>query len=246
MNTNKINQNSKADYGQDMTGLILIASIIAIALLSVTYWQCSLYMTNHANQKLIISIIFALVSAFFVFIAGVGVWSSRLGKLKLRDKIFSQLNFTGNEKVLDLGCGNGLLLIAAAKRIPEGKAVGADHWVATMEYKYSSQMCQDNAAIEGVSDRTEVVTADAQSLPFADNSFDLVMTSLMMHHVPDTKKALYEMVRVLRPGGTLVIADVNSKRYVPVLISLGMKHIDIRFGTRLFLIPSFIIKGVKS
>jgi len=242
MKTNQSKQTKKADYGQEMSGIIIITSILAIVLLTIAFWQFYQY----GNQKLCISILLTFTGFIFFFFAIVGVWSSRSGKFILRNKVFGKLEFKGNETVLDLGCGKGLLLIEAAKKLTQGKAFGVDHWVGNLEYKYSAQMVLDNAKIEGVSDRIELVTADAQDLPFGDGSFDVVMTSLMMHHVPDTKKALNEMVRVLKPGGTLVIADINSKRYAPIIQSFGLKRIEIQYATRLFLVPAYIIKGVKS
>jgi arsenite methyltransferase len=246
MKTNRNKQSMKADYGQDMPGIIITASILATILLTLAFWQYHQYIVSQSNQHLIITIVFALLGILLITMAISGIWSSRYGKLILRDKVLSKLNFKGNETVLDLGCGKGLLLIEAAKRIPKGKAIGADLWEKTLEYKYSPQMVLDNAKIEGVSDRIEVITANAQVLPFTDNSFDIVMTSLMMHHVPDINKALAEMVRVLKPGGTIVIADVNSKRYVPILKSLGLAQVDSHFATRLFLVPTYIIMGLKS
>ena len=59
-------------------------------------------------------------------LAIVGIWSSRFGKLILRDKVLGKLTFKGSESTLDLGCGKGLLLIETAKRTPDGKATGAD------------------------------------------------------------------------------------------------------------------------
>ncbi len=56
------------------------------------------------------------------------VWSSRVAKLKLRDRLLDSLALKGDEKILDVGCGRGLLLIGAAKRLKTGKATGIDVW----------------------------------------------------------------------------------------------------------------------
>jgi len=246
MKTNKNNQSKKANYGQDMPGIIITALFLGILLAALAIWQYQNYITGHNNQTLVIVIVFASFGLLFFTMAIVGIWSSRYGKLILRDKVLSKLNFKGSEKILDLGCGKGLLIIEAAKKIQGGKAVGADLWDNTLEYSYTAQMVLNNAEIEGVSNRVEVVTADAQDMPFANNSFDIVMTSLMMHHVPDKNKALKEMIRVTKPGGTIVIADVNSKRFIPMLKSLGLFHVESHFATRLFLVPACIVMGIKS
>jgi arsenite methyltransferase len=246
MKTNQNKKSKKADYGQDMPGIILAVSILAVVLLALAFWQYHQYAFSHSNSTFTNSIILASIAVFFILIAFVGIWSSRSGKLLLRDKVISKLNFTGSESILDIGCGRGLLLLEVAKKIPNGKAIGADLWLGNIEYKNSPQMVLDNATIEGVSGRIEVVTADAQALPFNDKSFDIVMTSLMMHHISDIHKALNEMVRVLKPGGTLVIADVNSKRYAKMITALGLSQVEIHYATRLFLVPAYIVKGFKS
>jgi cyclopropane fatty-acyl-phospholipid synthase-like methyltransferase len=56
------------------------------------------------------------------------LYSSRVGKLRMRGLVIDALGLRGNERVLDVGCGRGLLLIEAAKRLPEGEAVGLDLW----------------------------------------------------------------------------------------------------------------------
>jgi len=229
-----------------MPGIIVASSILAFALLSLAIWQYNRYSLNEVNPHPVTAIILVSTASLFLFITAVGIWTSRYGKLLLRDKVLSRLSFKGSETILDLGCGRGLLLIEAAKKIPNGKAIGADLWLGNLEYKNSPQMVLDNAKIEKVSDRVEVITADAENLPFAENSFDMVMTSLMMHHVHDTNKALAEMFRVLKPGGTLVIADVNSKRFVPVFKSLGLNQVEIHYSTRLLFIPAYVIMGKKS
>ena len=64
---------------------------------------------------------------------------------------------------------------------------------------------------EGVADRVSVETGDARALPFADGCFDVVMSHWVVHNLPDAAgraRALEEMLRVLRPGGTLVLADI--------------------------------------
>jgi arsenite methyltransferase len=246
MKTNKNKQTKKADYGQDMPGIIVASSILAVALLALAVWQYTKFSINQIDRNLTVSIILAFIACLFLVIAVVGIWTSRYGKLLLRDKVLRELRFKGTETILDLGCGRGLLLIEAAKKIPEGKAIGADLWLGNLEYRNSPQMVLDNAKIEQVSDRVEVITADAENMPFTENSFDMVMTSLMMHHVHDTNKALSEMFRVLKPGGTLVIADVNSKRFVPLFQSLGLNQVKIHYSTRLLFIPAYVVIGKKS
>lgn len=69
--------------------------------------------------------------------------------------------------------------------------------------------------------------ADAVSLPFADESFDIVAAHYMLYHVPDPRQALHEFRRVLRPGGTLVAASNGSPRETEALrIELARRTVD--------------------
>jgi cyclopropane fatty-acyl-phospholipid synthase-like methyltransferase len=56
------------------------------------------------------------------------LWGSKFVKFRLRDKWLNSISWCGDEKVLDIGCGHGLMLIGAAKRLRDGKAIGIDLW----------------------------------------------------------------------------------------------------------------------
>jgi arsenite methyltransferase len=228
---------NKANYGQEMAVLLKTMSILTLVLIICGIWL---------PISLVYSITLYSISGLFAVLVFVGVWSSRVGKLLLRDKIFSKLKLKGDETVLDIGCGRGLLLIRAAKNLTSGKAIGADHWQGTMEYSYTSEMVKENASIEGVENQIEIMNADAQALPFENDKFDIVMTSLMMHHVPDTSKAISEMIRVLKPQGALIFADVGAHRFIDELKIAGIIDIQIEQSVRLFFMPVKIIRGRKS
>jgi arsenite methyltransferase len=125
---------------------------------------------------------------------------------------------------LDLGCGRGAVLLAAAKLLPNGRAIGVDIWRAD-QTDNSQQNTLRNAELEGVADRVEVRTADITDLPFPDDSVDVIVSSLVVHNIPSPQaraKAISEAARVLRPGGRLVLADIwATRRHVEQLRELG-------------------------
>ena len=74
-------------------------------------------------------------------------------------------------------------LLAAAKRLPRGRAIGVDLWRAD-QTDNSQQATLANAALENVADRVEVHTADMTALPLADDSVDVIVSSLAIHNIP--------------------------------------------------------------
>src|SRR5215510_9940921 len=82
--------------------------------------------------------------------------SSRFGKFHARDRILARLKLRGDEAVLDVGCGHGLLLIAAAKLLPRGHAVGIDLWSQWEQSDNWREATLRNAALEGVAQRVSV------------------------------------------------------------------------------------------
>ena len=100
--------------------------------------------------------------------------TSLRGKLRVWERVLDQADLTGNERLLDLGCGRGAVLIAAARRLPAGRAVGADLW--TRDQSGNSP---------------EATLANAAAIPSPEGRY----------------RAVDEAMRVLRPGGQLLIAD---------------------------------------
>jgi len=76
------------------------------------------------------------------------------------------------------------VLLLAAHRLPEGRAVGADIWRRRDQSGNSRAAAEHNAVVEGVRDRVDVVNADARDLPFRSASFDVVVSSLTIHNIP--------------------------------------------------------------
>jgi SAM-dependent methyltransferase len=133
------------------------------------------------------------------------------GRLRARRRMLEAVAWRGDERVLDVGCGNGFLLVEAAKHLTTGQATGIDVWRAEAGQQSASALWR-NAQLEGVADRIALQDADARTMPFADASFDLVVASLMLHHAGDAadrEQVLREMMRVVKPGGTIALYDMR-------------------------------------
>lgn len=169
------------------------------------------------------------IGVIFLATGGIMVWSSRVGKLRMREKLLDALTLEGNEKALDVGCGRGLMLIGAAKRLRSVKATGIDVWSPQDLSGNSADAAKQNARIEGVADRVRVENGDARKLHYPDQHYDVVMSSLAIHNIPDSagrEQAVREMWRVLKPGGRLLIFDIlYTGAYAKVLRDAGAEDV---------------------
>jgi SAM-dependent methyltransferase len=170
----------------------------------------------------------ALVAA----IVGFGWHSSRRGKFVVWAELLDQLNLRGDERILDIGCGRGAVLLMAAQHLTTGRAVGIDLWIRGDQSGNAMDATLKNAAAEGVAERVELHTADMTALPFDDHSFDVIVSNIAIHNVSGREKrarAIEQAVRVLRPGGRLLIADMRcTGDYQERLSQLGMTDIKRR------------------
>jgi SAM-dependent methyltransferase len=159
------------------------------------------------------------------------IHATRAGKFRVWEDLFDELRLRGDETLLDIGCGRGAVLLAAAKRLPHGRAVGVDLWQADQTGN-SADVTLANAALEGVADRVELHTADMTALPLADNSVDVLVSNLAIHNIREhdgRRRALLEAVRVLRPGGRLAIADLwKTRQHATHLREIGWRNVRHR------------------
>jgi arsenite methyltransferase len=187
--------------------------------------------------------------AIFLLECLVMVWGSRRGKFQVRDKLLNSISWQGNEKVLDVGCGHGLMLIGAAKRLRDGKAVGIDLWQKEDQAGNSREATLLNVRLENCSERVELVDGDARKLPFEENAFDVVVSSWALHNIYDRAgraAAVREIARVLKPGGRLLIIDIrHTAEYAEVLRQGKMAEVHRTGPNFLFLIPSFTLTARK-
>jgi ubiquinone/menaquinone biosynthesis C-methylase UbiE len=174
--------------------------------------------------------------------------SSRVAKRKVRDRILESIPWRGDENVLDVGCGRGLFLIGAAQRLKKGRATGVDIWADDLSGN-SAEATLANAKAEGVAGRVKIETADARKLPFADSSFDVVLSSLAIHNLHSSQeraKVLGEIARVLKPGGYLAIFDIfHTAEYAKTLEQLSFEQIQLSPLTLLWCVPTRTLTARK-
>jgi arsenite methyltransferase len=132
--------------------------------------------------------------------------ATRRGKFLVWSRLLDELGLRGDERLLDLGCGRGAVLLMAAQRLDSGRVAGVDLWRGVDQSGNAEDTTWRNARAEGVADRVELRTADITALPFDDAGFDMVLSSLAIHNIKGKSAraaAVDEAIRVLRPGGSL-------------------------------------------
>jgi ubiquinone/menaquinone biosynthesis C-methylase UbiE len=120
-----------------------------------------------------------------------GRWSRRLAPLLIRCGGVSE-----GDRVLDVGCGTGSLTLVVPQIANVAAVTGVDLTAAFVEF----------GRARNADHRVTFQTGDARSLPFEDNSFDRAFSMLVLQFIPDAQRAVAEMRRVVRPGGTVTAA----------------------------------------
>jgi ubiquinone/menaquinone biosynthesis C-methylase UbiE len=134
------------------------------------------------------------------------VWLVTLGRpRKFRERTLDLAALAPGESVLDIGCGTGSAAIAAKRRVgPAGKVIGID---PSAEMIARARRKAARAGIDVAFER-----AVAEKLPFPDGAFDALLSTVMLHHLPDDarRKCIEEVRRVLKPGGRFIAVDFGG------------------------------------
>ncbi|MGH3505371.1 MAG: methyltransferase domain-containing protein [Nocardioidaceae bacterium] len=214
-------------YGIDGgTVAVPVFGLLEAGLVGATVWALR-------RRRYWLGLFAGAVGSAVVGFAGSYLYSSLCGKFAVWSEILDELRLRGDERILDIGCGRGAVLLLAARRLPMGRAVGVDVWRRRDQSGNTRVAAEHNASVEGVADRVEFVDADARELPFPDGSFDVAVSNLAIHNIAGANgrnQALREAVRVLRPGGQLRIIDQRVARYPDpeALRAAGCVEITVR------------------
>lgn len=155
------------------------------------------------------AILFFFIAAYFAYARY--LFSPKGGNVQnqIWDTVISNLDWNGEGKALDIGCGNGALTIKLAGKFKAAQVSGIDYWGERWEY--SKNACEANARAEGVNDRIVFQKASASKLPFDDEYFDAAVSNLCFHEVADAKdkrEVIREALRVVKKGGVFAFQDL--------------------------------------
>jgi arsenite methyltransferase len=226
----------KGNYGIDSPGIIGALVGLGLALPVVGYlvlsgWRWVAYG----------------VGGYLLLGAAGMLFYSKVGKLALRERLLDKIPWRGDETVLDVGCGRGLLTVGAASRLSSGSVVGVDVWNRAAISGNRADSVLENAAVEGVRARVEVKHADARELPFEDGAFDVVVSNFVVHEMKnraDREQMMREMSRVLKPGGRLALVDfIFTDQCVEDLRKFGVESERARDGFVSFWVSAILNFG---
>lgn len=234
----------KVGYGIDEPRSI-IALLVAGGLSVIMGFAVYGYAASVNPYIVRLAIIVGPAVGFLLFVVAVALYhSSRQGKITETRKIVSGIPWGGDEVVLDLGCGRGLGMVFASRRLDGGYSVGVDLWRPGHLSGNDPKSIWANASKEGVQERVYPVKADPSHLPFAESSFDVILSATSLHRLVrknERQAAFGEMARVLKYGGRIGIVDTDyGGEYASLLRSHGMTDVVLRrFPLRLRRFSSF-------
>jgi SAM-dependent methyltransferase len=134
--------------------------------------------------------------------------------------VFDQMRLPPGARVLELGCGNGMLWRENIDRIPPG-------WDVTLSDLSDGMLADARAGLEQRAGRFRFARVDAQAIPFPERALDAVVANHMLYHVPDRPRAYGEIARVLKPGGQL-FAATNGDGHVIEIRNLIARFVPLR------------------
>jgi arsenite methyltransferase len=245
-----IGNTSKPDYGIDAPNVLRNLFLIGIAcLLLGTFGPRHLHLgqVDFLPRPMFLGTGTLLVLEGLLFLFYV-----KFGKFHHRDRMLSFHPWHGDEEVLDVGCGRGLLLAGAAKRLAalkgSGKVTGIDIWSNKDMGGNAEAATRHNLELEGVSDRSTLLGIPAQEMTFPDGSFDVVVSNLCLHNIYDRKlrrQAVQQIARVLKPGGVALLSDYkHTHEYARQLSQAGLM-VERRWGNPLYTFPPLRIVVVR-
>ncbi len=212
------------DYGIDAPGVIRNLFVIGVVLIPVGMFLPHIRI---GNVILILNSMAYCTGGACLLEGVLMIVYAKYGKFRHRDRMLNMISWRGDEQVLDVGTGRGLLLVGAARRLTSGKGIGMDVWSTKDLSGNSMARTQTNVEVEGVKDKVELRSEDARKLSFPDASFDVVLSNLCLHNIPDQAgraQACREIARVLKPGGIAIISDfIRTGFYQKIFAEAGLK-----------------------
>lgn len=235
----------KINYGIDAPKVIARLIIIGVLIIVASY----LFPIIEIGEIKIFTSGFVWAGIFLIVPGLLMILYSKVGKFKQRERILDTIKWTGNETVLDVGTGLGLLMIGAAKKLTTGRSIGIDIFDARDLSNNYIERTEANVRLEHVATKVEILKMDILKTDFPNDYFDVILSNLCLHNIKkaeDRNAACAEIYRIIKPDGKVIISDfMNIGEYTRKFRSLGMQV--EKEGTSFFdtFPPLTIIKASK-
>jgi SAM-dependent methyltransferase len=213
----------RENYGIDAPGVVRNLVIIGLIL-----WAMILYVHLFGGARWLAPLLPSMRGAgigclvMSLWMTSSSLWFKQIVMRNLLDEHV----WRGDEQVLDVGCGRGLVAVGAARRLgPGGKVHGLDLWQARDLSDNVPDNALANAEAASVADRLVIDTGDMRKMPYADGQFDVIASMTAIHNIDDRDgraQAIAEIWRVTKPGGQILIYDIRHTRsYASQLKAFG-------------------------
>jgi ubiquinone/menaquinone biosynthesis C-methylase UbiE len=149
------------------------------------------------------------------------------------------LSFRGNEDILEVGCGDGSVLIDLRRHGHVGKLIGQDINKNIFQTSINAQKAEYLHA------PVEFIVGSADHLPFADKSFDVILAFFMLYHMPNISKTLYEWRRILKDDGKVLISTASAENRRKNKIFKKVAEDSIGYAARSAISSSFNLENAE-
>ena len=179
--------NEKANYGNwvpekalyMLFGAVIVLGVIAVAVqVALSEMVIAIIVGVLCILTLVMAIYMLICHEAFAF--GLGYMMAGV-----HEHLIKHLDWDGEGKLLDIGCGAAALTVHCAKAFPKAQITAMDYW--GVEWNYAKAQCEKNAKIEGVADHIAFQKGDAAKLDFPDETFDAVVSNFVFHEVRTAK-----------------------------------------------------------
>lgn len=168
---------------------------------------------------------------------------------KVSAMVTNKIDENVSGSLLDIGCGCGILSVELAIKCPKLNVQGVDYWGSI--WGYSKEKCEQLAKDYNVSERVRFEKASASTLPFGDETFDIVISNMVFHKVADAKdkrEVIKEALRVLKKGGQFVFQDLllTKKLYgdpddlIQYVKNIGVESVSLNRTAKEITIPALL------
>jgi len=223
----------RANYGVygSWTAYALFAAmaVLTLLLVSFTVFLRILFIVAFATSVALLTLLLLIPQIFYA-----------RRRIRIVHEVITAGKIGADDHILDLGTGRGFLAIEIAKAVKGCSTVGIDVWSMPAKGEIhkgfvlgnTKENAERNAQLEGVSDNVKFRRADARELPFESESFDVVISSFVMHQIVYSAgghRVFEETYRVLKPEGRLVIVDAFiSGGTTQKLLESGFKEMQVK------------------